>query len=110
MVLTVTYGELHPGSCWVPICLCNFNAHSVQIPTKTVVVQVVPANQVPLVILPTGTSEESTSNPPKGWFLEAMDLQLPREWPKLDKEQARELMLKWEHLLPTVTWTWVELP
>ena len=66
VVLMATYGELHPGSLRVPICLCNLGAHSLEIPTKTVVGQVVPANQVPPVVLPTRTSEESDSNPKKG--------------------------------------------
>ena len=34
VVLTVTYGELHLGSSWVPICLCNLSAWSVKIPTQ----------------------------------------------------------------------------
>ena len=60
--------------------------------------QVAPANQVPPVVLPMRTSEESNSKPQKGWVLEALDLQGLREWPKLEQEQARELLLKWEHL------------
>ena len=66
VVLMVTYGELHWGSLRVPICLCNLDTHSIEIPTNTVVAQVVPANQVPLVVLLTRTSKESNSNPQKG--------------------------------------------
>ena len=98
VVPTATYRELHLGSSWVPICLCNLSAHSIKIPTKTVVGQVMPANQVPPVVLPTGTSEESNSNPQKGWVLEALGLQGPAEWPDPEQEQARELLLKWKHL------------
>ena len=98
MVLTVTYGKLHLGSSRIPICLHNLGTHSIKIPTKTVVGQVVPANQVAPVILLTRTSEESDSNPQKGWALEALDLQSLREWPNPEQEQARELLLKWEHL------------
>ena len=71
VVPMVTYGELHPGSLRVPICLHNLDAYSIEIPTKTVVGQVVPAKQVPPVVLPTRTSEESKSNPQKGWVLVA---------------------------------------
>ena len=78
--------------------LCNLSAHSMEISTKSVVGQVVPANQVPLVVLLMRTSEESHGRPQKGWVLEALDLQPLREWPKLEQEQARELLLKWEHL------------
>ena len=74
VVLMVTHGELHLGSLRVPICLCNLGANSIEIPRKTVVGQVVPANQVPLVVLPTRTSKESNSNPQKAWVLEALDL------------------------------------
>ena len=98
VVPTVTYVELHLGSSWVSICLCNLSAHSIEIPTRTVVDQVVPANQVPPVVLPTGNSEESNSNPQKEWILEALDLQGLGEWPKPEQEQANELLFKWEHL------------
>ena len=44
VVPTATYGELHPGSSRVPVCLCNLNTHAVEIPMKAMVVQVIPAN------------------------------------------------------------------
>ena len=47
VVPIATYGELHPGSSRVPICLCNMSAHAMEIPAKMVVGQVIPANQVP---------------------------------------------------------------
>ena len=81
VVPTVTYRELQLGSSWVPICLHNLSTHSIKIPTKTLVGQVMSANQVPLVVLPTGISGESISNPHKGWILEALDLQGLGEWP-----------------------------
>ena len=37
MVLTATYGELHPGSSQVPICLRNLSAHPIVIPVILVV-------------------------------------------------------------------------
>ena len=43
VVPTVTYGELHLESSWVPICLCNLSIHSIEIPTKAVVDQVMPS-------------------------------------------------------------------
>ena len=43
VVPIATYGELHPGSLRVPVCLHNMSA-------KTVVGQVIPANQVPPVV------------------------------------------------------------
>ena len=98
VVPIATYGELHPGSSRVPICLCNMSAHAMEIPAKMVVGQVIPANQVPLVVHLTRTAKEATINPPKGWVLEALDLQGLKEWPESEQEQARELLLKWEHL------------
>ena len=56
------------------------------------------ANQVPLVVHPTRTSEESHNKPQKGWVLEALDLKDLKEWPESEQKQARELLLKWEHL------------
>ena len=86
------------GSSQVPTCLCNLSTCSIKIPAKTVVGQVMPANQVPLVVHPIGTSEESKNNPQKGWVLEALDLQGLGKWPKPEQEQARKLLLKWECL------------
>ena len=98
VVPTATYGELHPGSSRVPICLCNLSSHTLEIPTKAMVGQVVPANQVPLVVHPTRTSKEFHNKSHKGWVLEALDLQGLEEWPKSEQKQARGLLLKWEHL------------
>ena len=33
-----------------------------------------------------------------GWVLEALDLQGLKEWPESEQKQARELLLKWEHM------------
>ena len=98
VVPIATYGELHPGSLRVPVCLCNMSAHAMEIPAKTVVGQVIPANQVPLVVHPTRTAEETITKAPKGLVLEALDLQGLKEWPQSEQKQARELLLKWEHL------------
>ena len=69
-----------------------------EIPTKAMVGQVVAANQVPLVVHPTKTSEESHNKSHKGWVLKALDLQGLKEWPESEQKQARELLLKWEHM------------
>ena len=98
VVLTVTYGELHPGSSRVPICLHNLSTHAMEIPTKAVVGQVVPANQVPPVVHPARTSDELHNKSQNGSVLEALDLQGLKEWLESEQKQARELLLKWEHL------------
>ena len=98
VVPTATYGELHPGSSRVPVCLHNLSAHAVEVPTKMVVGQIVPANQVPLMVHPTRTATETYYPAQKGWVLEALDLQGLKEWPESEQKQARELLLKWEHL------------
>ena len=98
VVPIATYGELHPGSLRVPICLCNVSTCAMEIPAKTIVGQVIPTNQVPLVVHPTRTTEEATINTPKGCVLEALDLQGLKEWPDSEQKQPRELLLKWEHL------------
>ena len=98
VVPIATYGELHPGSSRVPICLCNMSSCAVEVPAKTMVGQVMPANQVPPVVHPTRTTENKNVNTPKGWVLEALDLQGLKEWPESEQKQARELLLKWEQL------------
>ena len=98
VVPIATYGELHPGSSRVPICLHNMSLRAIEVPAKTMVGQVVPANQVPPVVHLTRTTTETNTKSPKGWVLEALDLQGLQEWPESEQEQARELLLKWEHL------------
>ena len=75
------YGELHPGSSRVPICLCSMSSRAVEIPAKTVVGQVAPANQVPPVVHPTKTATETGTKSHKGWVLEALDLWGLQDWP-----------------------------
>ena len=98
VVSTPTYGELHPGSSRVPICLCNLSTHTLEIPAKAMVGQVVPANQVAPVVHPTRTTKESHNKSQKGWVLEALELQGLQDWPESEQKQARELLFKWEHL------------
>ena len=98
VVPTATYGGLHPGSSRVPICLHNLRTHTMEIPTKAMVGQVALANQVPLVIHPTRTTEETSNKASKAWVLEVLDLQGLAKWPESEQKQARELLLKWEHL------------
>ena len=61
VVPIATYGELHPGSSRVLICLCNMSSHAMEVPAKTVVEQVTPANQVPPVVQPTRTTMDTTN-------------------------------------------------
>ena len=98
VVPTATYGELHPGSSRVPVCLHNLSACAIDVPAKMVIRQIVPANQVPLLVHPIRTAAETNHPAQKGWVLEALDLQGLREWPESEQKQARELLLKWEHL------------
>ena len=98
VVPIATYGELHPGSLRVPVCLHNMSACAMEIPAKTVVSQVIPANQVPPVVHPTRTAKETATKAPKGWVMEALDLQGLKEWPESEQKWARELLHKWEHL------------
>ena len=98
VVPTVAYRELHPGSSRVPMCLHNLSTHIMEIPAKTVVGQVDAANQIPPEVHQTRASEELNHKPQKGWVLEALDFQGLQGWPESEQKQARELLLKWEHL------------
>ena len=86
VVLMVTYGELHLESSMVPICQHNLSTQTLEIPTKAVVRQVAPANQVPLLILSTRTSGEPNPKPQKGLVLDAQDLQGLKEWPESEQK------------------------
>ena len=98
MVSAAIYGELYPGSSRVPVCLHNLSTHAMEVPAKTIIGQIAPANQVPLVIHPTRTAAKTKYLAQKEWVLEAFDLQGLKEWSESEQKQARELLLKWEHL------------
>ena len=66
VVPTATYGELHPCSSRVPVCLHNLSAHAIDVPTKLVVGQIVPANQVPPVVHLIRTAVETNYPTQKG--------------------------------------------
>ena len=82
VVPIATYGEFHSGCLRVPVCLLNMSTRAMEIPAKTVVGQVIPANQVPPVVHPTRTAKETFTKAPKGWVLGALDLQGLKEWPE----------------------------
>ena len=86
VVPIATYGEIHPGSSRVPICLHNMSSRAVEVPAKTVIGQVTPANQVPPVVHPTRTTIETNTKVPKGWVLEDLDLQGLKEWPESEQK------------------------
>ena len=50
------------------------------------------------MVLPTEASGGFSHGLQKGWILETLNLQGLVEWPKVEQEQARKLLLKWEHL------------
>ena len=77
---------------------CGFTCLLSKVPAKAIVGKITPANQVPLVVLLMEASGGSTHGPQKGWILEALNLQGLEEWPEEEQIQARELLLKWEHL------------
>ena len=86
VVTTATYKELCPGSSRVPVCLHNLIASSVEIPTKTVVGQIAPTNQILLVVHPTRSAKETNTKASKGWVLETLDPQGLTKWPESEQE------------------------
>ena len=77
VVPTATCGELYPGSSRIPVCLHNLSAHVMEVPAKTIIGQIVPANQVSTVVHLTRTAAETKYPAQKGWVLEALDLPRP---------------------------------
>ena len=72
--------------------------YPIVIPTKIITRKVASANQVPPVALLNGTWGESAHSPQKDWILEEFYLQGVEDWPKDEQEQARKLLVRWEHL------------
>ena len=56
--------------------------------------QVMPANQVPLVVLPVETSGDPPATP-KRMDIGGTGPPSPMGWPKAEQEQVRELLLIW---------------
>ena len=75
IVPTAMYGELHPNSSWVLICLRNLGACPTVIPMKVVFGKVVLANKVPPVVLPMGILGKPACGPYKDRILEELNLQ-----------------------------------
>ena len=98
VVPAATYGELHPGSPRVPVCLCNLSACAVDVPVKWLYGRLC----LPIKYLQWSTRPELLQRPitqhKRGGVFEALDLQGLKEWPESEQKQARELLLKWEHL------------
>ena len=69
------------------------------IPTKVIIGKVTATNWVPPVT-PMRTLRESAHDPQKakGCILDALDIQGLKDWSKKEWNQARELLVKWEHL------------
>ena len=78
VIPAATYGELHPESSRVLICLRNLSACPIEVPAKAAVGQVTPANQVPLVVLPTEASGGSTHGSKKEWIHGSIESPGPR--------------------------------
>ena len=90
--------ELHLGSSLVPICLCNLSAHSVKTPQRLWLARSCLPPKCHWWSPQQGLQGSPNSHPQKEWVLEALDLQGLGEWAEPEQEQARELLLKWEHL------------
>ena len=86
------------GPLRVPICLRNLSAHPIEVPAKAIVGHIAPANKVPLLVLQMEASGGPTHDSQKGWMLEALNCKDLGECLEVEQEQARELLLKWEHL------------
>ena len=56
------------------------------------------ANQVTPVVIPMEASGESAHGPQKDWIMGEFNLQGLVEWVKEEQDQARKLLVKWEHL------------
>ena len=106
VVPMVTYGELHLRSSRVPICLCNLSTCPMEIPTKTVVEQVAPANQVPLIVLLTRTSTKSNK---RDQFWRPWTSKASRNGLILSRSRPENCCSNKNTCLHAVTWTWAKL-
>ena len=109
VVLMVIYRELCLGSARVPICLCNLSAHTVEIPTKAVVEQVAPANQVPPVDLPTRTSKKSNHKPKRDGSWRPWTSKASKNGPNQSRSRQENCCSNGNTWLHAVTWTWTKL-
>ena len=109
VVPTATYGELHPGSSRVPICLHNLSTHAMEIPTKAVVGQVVPANQVPPVVHPTGPLKRQAIKHQKNGSWKLWTFKVSQKGLSQSRNRLGSCCSNGNTCLHTVTWIWAKL-
>ena len=110
VVPMATYGELHLGSSRVPICLHNLSTHTMEISAKTVVGQVAPANQVPLVVHPSRTCKSQSTNPKTDGSWRPWASKVSKNGPNQSRSRPENCCLNGSTYLCALTWTWTKLP
>ena len=103
VVPTATYRELYPGSSRVPVCLHNLSACAVEVPAKTIIGQIVPANQVPPVVHPTRSATQ-TKYPHTKKTSKALQSGLSQS-----RNRPGSCCSNGNTCLHTVTWIWAKL-
>ena len=110
VVPTATYGELYPCSSRVPVCLCNLSAHAIDVPTKMVVDQIVPANQIPPVVHLTRTATETNCPAQKGMgFWRLQTSKVSKSGPSKSRTGPGSCCSNGSICLCTATWIWAKL-
>ena len=72
----------------------NLSGHSIEVPPKQIVGKVTLGQPGTTNGPPGGDPVGSTHGPQKGWILDEMNLQGLEEWPEVEQEQVRELLLR----------------
>ena len=109
VVPIATYGELHPGSSRVPIHLCNLSTGAVEIPSKAMVGQVASANQVPPVVHPTKTTEETSNKASKDGSWRLWTSKASQNGLSQSRNRPGSSCSNGSTCLHTVTWIWAKL-
>ena len=89
VVPTATYGELHPGSSRVPVYLHNLSTCAIEVPTKTIMGQMVsclPIKYLQWLTTWPGLPQRPNTQHKRDGFLVALDLQGLKEWPESEQK------------------------
>ena len=87
-----------PWFLGVPVCPHNLSTHAIDVPAKWSLGRLcLPVKYLWWSTQP-GLLQRPNTQHKRDRVLEALDIQGLKEWPESEQKQARELLLKWEHL------------
>ena len=109
VVPTATYGELHPGSSRVPVCLCNLSAHTVEMPTKAWLDRLFLPTKYHWLTTQPGSQEKKVIKPQKDGSRRLWTSRVSQSGLNQRRNKLGSCCSNGSTCLHTVIWTWIKL-